>query len=490
MKKRAILYFSVILFLMCSRTVSNGSNLDDELIEKIRSDFQMDTHTRAIYNAITNTDIKTLAINRDLLREHNEFFSNKIKVKGISDQAKSGRCWLFAALNSIRQHTIKKNRLKKLDFSHIYLTFWDKMEKANTFYERMIEFRDRDMMDRELVHLLKKPLPDGGYWENAKDLIQKYGIVPKEVMPETHSSNNTAMMNHIIERKMRVDAVKLRDMAKKQKSVEQMRKAKEEMLAEVYHLLVMNLGEPPIKFDWRYEPVDKSDDKDEEDNEGDGNEEDDEDVDEEYIDKSIIIKDYTPKQFYDEFVGLDLDEYLDICNDTTHPVGRRYQLVLTRNLYDGHDLDYANVDIETLKDAAIKSLIDSTPLWFSVDVGVDQDRDKGVMLENLYDYGSIFNVDLDMTKEQLALFRQNTPNHAMNLVGVDIQDGRSVKWLVENSWGSEKGSKGRWVMYDNWFDMNVYGIIVKKQYLPEEVVDIFEQAPIKLPVWDPMWQRK
>lgn len=121
---------------------------------------------------------------------------------------------------------------------------------------------------------------------------------------------------------------------------------------------------------------------------------------------------------------------------------------------------------------------------------MDQDRDKGVMLENLYDYGSIFNVDLHMTKEQLALFRQNTPNHAMNLVGVDIQDGRPVKWLVENSWGSEKGSKGRWVMYDNWFDMNVYGIIVKKQYLPEEVVDIFEQAPIKLPVWDPMWQRK
>ena len=213
-------------------------------------------------------------------------------------------------------------------------------------------------------------------------------------------------------------------------------------------------------------------------------------MDDEYIDKSIIIKDCTPKQFYDEFVGLDLDKYLDICNDTTHPVGRRYQLGLTRNLYDGHDLDYANVDIKTLKDAAIKSLVDGTPLWFSVDVGVDQDRDKGVMLENLYDYGSIFNVDLDMTKEQLALFRQNTPNHAMNLVGVDIQDGRPVKWLVENSWGSAKGSKRRCVMYDNWFDMNVYGIIVKKQYLPEEVVDIFEQAPIKLPVWDPMWQRK
>jgi len=495
MRKSFILYCLVTLFLICGRAWPNGGNLDGELVEKIRSDFQMDAHTRAMYNAITNTDIKNLAINRDLLREHNEFFSNKVKVKGISNQEKSGRCWLFAALNSIRHHVIKKNKLKKFNFSHIYLTFWDKMEKANTFYERMIEFRNRDMMDRELVFLLKKPLPDGGYWENAKDLIKKYGLVPKEVMPETHSSNNTAMMNHIIERKMRVDAVKLREMAKKHESVEQMRKAKEKMLAEIYRLLVMNLGEPPVKFDWRYEPKDKDDDKgdddedenEDEDEDGDGDEE---GVDEEYEDKSIIIENCTPKQFYDEFVGLDLDEYVDICNDATHSVGSRYQVVLTRNLYDGHDLDYANVDIEALKDAAIKSLVDGTPLWFSVDVSVDQNRDRGIMVKDLYDYGSVFNVDLKMTKAQLALFRQNTPNHGMNLIGVDIQDNRPVKWLVENSWGSEKGSKGKWVMYDNWFDTNVYGIIVKKQYLPEEVLDIFKQTPIKLPAWDPMWERK
>ncbi len=506
------------LVVLCAAFCCAGadpSGLDEAVIERIRSDFRMDSHTRAMYNAISNTDIRTLAVNRDLLREHDEFFSSKVEVKGISNQRSSGRCWLFAALNSIRQHVIKENKLKNFDFSHIYLTFWDKMEKANTFYERMIEFRDRDMMDRELVFLLKKPLPDGGYWENAKDLIQKYGLVPKEVMPETHSSNNTAMMNHIIERKMRVDAVKLRKMAGQQKSVRQMRRVKEEMLGEVYRLLVMNLGVPPVEFDWRYEPKEKGDDEDSEDgdegdddgdeqsddeedddyddgedaddDEGDDDDGDVEDEDEGYEDKSVMIKGYTPKRFYDEFVGVDLDEYVNILNDTTHPVGRRYQIVLTRNLYDGRDLDYANVDIETIKAAATKSLADGRPLWFACDVSVDQYSDKGIMAENMYDYGSIFDVDLEMFRAELALFRENVPNHGMNLVGVDIQDGRAVKWLVENSWGSDKGSSGMWVMYDDWFDMNVYGIVVRKEYLPEEIVEIFEQTPTKLPVWDPMW---
>jgi bleomycin hydrolase len=465
-----------------SGLVLAGDELSIDIIKKIRSDFEMDSHTRAIYNAVTNTDLNTLALNRDLLRDHNEFFSNKIKVKKVANQKSTGRCWLFAALNSIRHHLVKKNNLKDFEFSHIYLAFWDKMEKANTFYERVIEFRNRDMMDRELVFILKSPLPDGGYWENAKDLIQKYGIVPKEVMPETNSSNKTAMMNKIIERKMRVDAVKLRKMAVNGKSVGKMRKAKEKMLAEVYGMLVMNMGQPPEKFDWRYEPKDeKNKDKDDED------EDDDKDDDEPYVDKSVIITGYTPKRFYDEFFGLDLDEYVDLFNDATRPVLKRYSVSLTRNLSDGHDLDYANIDIETLKSIAIKSLLDDTPLWFSVDVSVDQSRSKGIMTNDLYDYGSIFNVDLTMTKAELALFRQNVPNHGMNLIGVDIQNEKPVKWLVENSWGDEKGSKGFWTMYDDWFDLNVYSIIVKKQYVPEETLKIFEQKPIILPVWDPMW---
>jgi bleomycin hydrolase len=317
-------------------------------------------------------------------------------------------------------------------------------------------------------------------------------------MPETNSSDKTAGMNKVIARKMRVDAVKLRRMAAKGGSVDKMRKAKEKMIAEIYQMLVMNMGQPPETFDWRYEPKDKDDDDDDDCDDDDDDEDDDEDCDDDededcddddevYEDKSIIITGYTPKRFYDEFVGVDLDEYVDLFNDAIRPTMKRYSVVLTRNLIDGHDLDYANIDIETMKSIAIKSLLDDTPLWFSAYVSVDQNSDKGMMANNMYDYGSIFGVDLEMTKAELSLFRQNVPNHGMNLIGVDLQDGKPVKWLVENSWGDEYGSKGFWTMYDDWFEMNVFGLIVKKQYVPENILKIFEQKPTKLPVWDPMW---
>ncbi len=503
-----LIILTILLICSCSHAAAS-EELSDKFIKKLQKDFKMDTHTRAMYNAITNTDINTLALNRDLLRDHNDYFSNKVTVKKISNQKSSGRCWLFAALNNIRHEVVKKHKIKDFEFSHIYLTFWDKLEKANVFYERIIEFRDRDMMDRELVFVLKTPLGDGGYWENAKDLIQKYGVVPNEVMPETHSSNKTRTMNKVMFRKLRVDAVKLRKMAAKGKNVKHLRKAKEKMLAEVYRMLVMNLGQPPKTFDWRYEPKDKDDDDDDEDgdhdddddedhdedgdhdddedDDEDGDHDDDEDEDEAYEDKSIIITGYTPKRFYDEFVGLDLDEYVNIFNDAAHPISKRYQIALTRSFTDGHDLDYANVSLETLKSIAIKSLRGETPLWFAVDVSPNQNGDKGVMKNDLYDYEAIFDVDLKMTRAELALFRQNVPNHGMNLIGVDIQNEKPVKWLIENSWGGDKGNKGLWTMYDGWFDANVYCVIAKKEYVPEEVLKIFEQDPIVLPVWDPMW---
>ncbi len=470
-----------LLFLMSlpPAFAASRKELSGELIESIRSDFRMDTRTRAMYNAISNTDIKTLALNRDLLRDHNDFFSNKVNIKKITNQRSSGRCWLFAALNSLRPQVIKKNNLEDIQFSHIYMAFWDKMEKANTFYELIIRFRQRNMMDRQLVFVLRNPISDGGYWENAKDLIEKYGVVPNEVMPETHSSNKTAIMNKILARKLRVDAAKLRKMAANGMAVGKLRKAKEKMLAEVYRILVMNMGQPPAKFDWRYEQKSKKDDN--------ADKKDKADKDEKHKDKSIIIKGYTPKQFYDEFVGIDLSEYVDLVNAAPHKLSKHYQVSLTRNLCDGHDLGFANVSMKTLRSIAIKSLKDGSPMWFSADVSVDQNSDKGIMANTLYDYETLFGINLKMTRAELALYRQTVPNHAMNLLGVDVQDGKPVKWLIENSWGSDKGNKGFWTMYDDWFESNVFSIIVKKKYVPAKVLEIFEQDPIILPVWDPMW---
>ena len=449
----------LIVALTASSLLGAEGALSAALIEQFRSGCQMDAHTRAMYNAITNNDIRELALNREVLKHHNEIFSHKVETKGVTDQKKSGRCWLFAGLNAMRPAVIKKYNLESFEFSQSYLSFWDKLEKANTFLERIIEFRERDVLDREMELILRQPISDGGYWENVVDLIGKHGVVPKDIMPETNSSENTYQMNRVIGQKLRSDAVKLRKMAEGKEAVEKLRSAKNKMLAETYRMLVMNYGEPPSEFEWRFE------------------------------DANLVVSEsvkYTPKSFFEEFVGVDLNEYVNIFNDTTKDYGKHYQIRLSRNLYDGHDINYANVAIEVLKEIAVKSVLDDSPVLFAADVGYDQSRELGIMEEGLYDYESIYNIDIGMSKAERAMYRNSIRGHGMVLVGVDMREGKVVKWQVENSWGQESGSKGYWTLYDKWFDLHVYNIIVKKKYVPEEILKIYELPSTILPPWDPM----
>jgi bleomycin hydrolase len=308
--------------------------------------------------------------------------------------------------------------------------------------------------------LLRKPIPDGGYWENVVNLVEKYGVVPQEIMPETNSSGNTSLMNNLISRKLRADAVKLRNMHKQKRSLRKIRTEKTKMLAQVYKMLVLNLGQPPTKFQWRFEDA-----------------------------NSVVskINTYSPKSFYKEFVGVDLSQYVDIFNDPSKEYGKHYSINLTRNIRDGDDAHFANVKMQILKDIAVKAVLDDEPIWFACDVGKDQSKEHGIMAMGIFDYTSIYMTDMAMTKAQRSLLRESVPNHAMVFIGVDMQKGKPAKWLVENSWGDDKGSKGLWTIYDSWFDTNVYSIIVKKKYVPKEILNIYKQPAIKLPPWDPIY---
>lgn len=439
-KLKIVFVAELTLILSASSLFADEGALTTETIDQIRTSFKMDYHTRAMYNSITNNDINSLALNREILRQHNEIFSHKIETKGITDQKKSGRCWLFAGLNIMRPVVMEKYNLESFEFSQNYLAFWDKIEKANCFLERIIKFRDRDILDREMEIILRKPIPDGGYWESVVNLIEKYGVVPKDIMPETNSSENTSLMNTLLSQKLRADAVRLRKMHQGNKSVEKLLTEKTKMLADTYKMLIMNLGEPPDEFQWRFEDA-----------------------------NSVVseMRTYTPKSFYEEFVGVDLRQYVDIFNDPSKQYSRHYQLSLSKNVYDGDDVHFANIILKTLKDIAAKSVLDDEPVWFACDVGKDQSKEHGIMAMDMYDYDSIYQIEMGMTKAQRALYRESVPNHAMALVGIDMQNDKSVKWLVENSWGKEQGSEGYWTLYDTWFDTNVYSIIVKKKYVPD-----------------------
>lgn len=449
--------------------------LTPALLQSLREGYEMSGDDLARHNAITNNDINALSLNRALVAGEDGLFSHRIKTKGITNQKSSGRCWMFAGLNTMRPRIIHGLKIDDFEFSHAYLQFWDKMEKSNLYLEDIMDLRDADRLDREWLLVNEWSTGDGGWWNYVTGLIEKYGVVPVSVMPETHSSENTNTMNTILGRLLRTQGVALMKSHKEGASLEALRKQKEKSLEEVYRFLVLNLGEPPVDFEWRYQAAAKKDGDDKEKEESTKVEN----------ERLTAPKKYTPKSFYDEFVGIDLQQYVCLQHDPSQPLNRHYQFDRASNIAGKKDMDFANIAMEEIKSIAVKSVIANEPMWFAANVSIDQSTEHGLMAHNLYDYETLFGLDLEISKTDRSIFGVGASNHAMVLMGVDLVDGKPRKWLVENSWGDEKGNKGTWTLYDRWFDEHVTTVIVNRAHLPKEILAIFEQKAESLPAWYP-----
>ena len=463
MRSCALSGLGLAMLLFCASASSLAADddgvLSPEFNQSLRNSVTIDGATRALHNALTRNDARQLAVNRAILQSHNDLFNHKITTKGITDQKASGRCWMFAAFNTMRPAVIEKYKLDDFEFSLSYVSFWDKLEKANFFLETMIDFRNRPPTDREYDYFVRDPINDGGWWVFAVALIEKYGVMPKEAMPETFPSEHTDAMNKVLETKLRVDTIQLRRMAAEKKSVQEMREAKKKMLGEVYRILVLNYGQPPTEFTYRYADRDK---------------------------KISAPKKYTPQTFYKEWVGVDLSQYVHLVNDPSQPYEKHYRMRRVRGMVGSPEVHYANVPIDVLKSVVAKSIIDNQAVLFSCDAGRDMDAESGIMQAGFYDFGSIYGVDLTLSKADRLRTHGGAPDHAMIFIGVDVQDGKPVKWLVENSWGPGRGKNGLMTMYDKWFDEHLYDVVVRKAYVPNEVLKIFQEEPVELPPWNPL----
>ena len=450
-----------ILFTICllvSATVmAQSGGIDAAMLESIRTGYKGTAAERAVKNALATTSISTLATNGDNLAMCDTHFSDRVKTKGITDQKSSGRCWLFTGLNVLRAKMITNHDLKDFEFSQNYLSFYDLLEKSNLFLQGIIDTRSLPLDDRKVEWLLKSPIGDGGQFTGVSNLITKYGAVPKSAMAETYQSNNTRDMRMILSLKLREFALKLREAKKGE-----LQSLKTSMLTEIYGILVKCLGVPPTEFEWiRYNSKGEK----------------------------VSAKVYTPKSFYDEFVGEDLENnYIMIMNDPTREYGKVYEIDYDRHLYDGENWLYINLPIERVKQIAIASIKDNTAMYFSCDVGKYFDRKKGVLdIANL-DYQSLFNTTLPMNKKQRVSTFASGSSHAMTLIAVDIDEqGKSTKWMVENSWGANSGYKGNLIMTDEWFNEYMFRLVAERKYVPQDVLDMLKQKPILLPAWDPMF---
>ncbi|MFC4617566.1 C1 family peptidase [Camelliibacillus cellulosilyticus] len=442
--------------------VGKDSAITQDMLERFTTDFKGDAQRRVVMNAIKKNGINDVAMNQDSPVAMQYTFSHEIKTGQITNQKQSGRCWLFAALNTLRQQVAQNCNLESFELSQNYQMFWDKFEKANYFLESILETLDEDTNSRLVSWLLMAPLNDGGQWDMFVNLVDKYGVVPKHVMPETFQSSNTRMLNYLVTLKLREDAAKLRKQYREdKKSASELRAQKEEMLNEVYRMLCLSLGEPPTRFDFEYRDKD----------------------DEFHRDPGL-----TPKDFFEKYVKVNLDDYVSLINAPTDdkPFDRTYTVKYLGNVKGGKDVNYLNVEIDTLKEAALKQLKDNEPVWFGCDVGKWLDRDAGIMDLDLFDYEATLGVQFGMNKAERLDYGDSLMTHAMVFTGVNIADDKPNRWKVENSWGKDPGNKGFFIMSDPWFDQYMYQVVVHKKYLPETLKSALNQKPIELEPWDPM----
>jgi len=431
-------------------------------IRKFNKSFNSSTSNQLARNALIQNDINKVAVHWENFSKINHIFSNTIsKQLPVTNQKSSGRCWGFAGLNLLRLEIVKNYNLSNFEFSQNYFMFWDKLEKANYFLENILKTLDQNYDSRLMMHLLQAPVQDGGQWDMFVNLIEKYGLVPKSVMPETNHSSKSSMMNYFLTHKLRECAFILRKSKKPRTTIKQLRSKKEEMMSVIYSLLCMFLGNPPIKFDWSIK--DKNN-------------------------KFTRFNNVDPLDFYRKFTKVKLKNKVCLINApmSNKKMNELYTIDFLGNVVGGNIIKYANVEINELKKAAIKSIKNNEAVWFGCDVGKMFNRELGIMDMDLYDYEKLFDTKFKMNKASRLEYGDSAMTHAMLFTGVDLKRNTPRKWRVENSWGDKNGDKGYYLMSDSWFDEYNYEIVVHKKYLTDEELEIYQREPIKLPPWDPM----
>ena len=447
--------------LTLSAQVGKGG-ITPEMLEKIKSEQPNTAADRALRTALAGTSINQLAKNPNNPASSDTYFSHSVPSKGITDQQSSGRCWLFTGMNVMRAKMIKKYNLGAFQFSQSYSFFYDQLEKSNLFLQAVIDNAKKPMDDKLVEWLFKNPLSDGGTFCGVQDVMMKYGAVPAEVMPESYNANNTSRMSAIIALKLREYGLALRQGAAQGQKPAVLEKRKVEMLGTIYRILSTCLGEPPTTFKWTMKDANG---------------------------RPVSTKEYTPKSFYDEYVGEDLkNNYVMLMNDPSRPYHRTYTIDMDRHSYDGAQWTYLNLPIEEIKPLAIASIKDSTMMYFSCDVGKFYDSKTGVLSTENFDYATLFDTDFPMDKADRIRTFASASSHAMTLMAVDLDaEGKPTKWKVENSWGPNSGVKGHLIMTDKWFDEYMFRVVIEKRFVPEKLLKLYNHEPTRLPAWDPLF---
>lgn len=446
-------------------TINTTSPSQPELtsaqLQGYQEDFDSDIKNQLATLAISRESYTNALENRYVYLEHPPVFSHKMPVTpAVTNQASSGRCWLFAGLNMLRQEMMSRYNVEELELSQPYLFFYDKLEKSNWFLENILQTLDEDLGGRVVQYLLTDPIGDGGQWDMFVALIDKYGVVPKQAYPETYHTGSSRQMDTLVTTKLREYAKEIRSAHAQGASVESLRTRKHGMLEEIHRIMTISLGRPPSQFTWSFYDKEK---------------------------EFREFRDLTPQQFYRDHVRHDCREIVSLINDPRNEYMEKYTVQYLGNVVGAKEkVHYVNLPVEELKKFAGEVLKSGRPVWFGCDVGKFQSRNKGLLDPKVIDYQAGFSTGFSMTKAERLQYGESMMTHAMVLSGLHEEDGRTVRWKIENSWGKSSGNEGYLTMTDEWFDEFVYQIVLDRKDLPKEVLAVLEREAVVLPPWDPM----
>ena len=431
-----------------------------EYLAKELNNYQKDEKNKILRHALVKNSIYTIASSQDEIKEMDFNFDINIKTLSAANQKASGRCWIFAATNVCREIIAAKCNLDSFELSQSYVAFYDRLEKANYLLESVIELIDQDYDDRTLTFLLQNGVGDGGQWDMFVNLVNKYGLCPKNVYPETNTSSATRETAQLINFNIRKFASEAKALYQ-QKGLDAVKKLKEELLNKIYFLLIDAYGVPPTEFDFEYTDKDK---------------------------KYHLEKGFTPLSFKDQYLGNQLDDFVSLINAPTKdkPFGKTYTIKYLGNVVDGKIVTHLNVTMERMKELILAQLKDNRIVWFGSDVGFYGDREEGVWDDTRFDLLTPFGMNLNMDKGESLDYHASQMNHAMCITGVSFKEGKPSKWKIENSWGTDRAKAGYYIMSASWFDQFVYQAVVDKKYLNQEELKALKEKPIVLKPWDPM----
>ncbi len=462
-----IIITATLLALTTSASAQRSANggISADMLNDIVKAQPQSASDKALFNAVASNNIDDLVKNHANQGTLDTNFSVETPKQSIHDQKSSGRCWMFSGLNVLRANFAKAHGdSMRVEFSQAYLFFYDQLEKANLMLQGVIDCAKKPIDDKQVQFFFRNPISDGGTFCGVADLAEKYGLVPMSVMPETYSTDNTRTMARLISSKLREFGLELRNMAAKGAKPAALNKRKTEMLATVYHMLALTIGEPVKQFSYTFRNASG---------------------------KSVgQTKTYTPKEFYDATVGHPLNgTFIMAMNDPRRPYYKTYEVELDRHTYDGHNWKYVNLPMEDIAKLAIASLKDGHKLYSSYDVGKQFDRKRGYLDLNNYDYGSLMGTTFGMDKAQRISTFDSGSTHAMTLTAVDLDaDGKPLKWKVENSWGPSYGQAGCLIMTNDWFNAYTFRLVVNKKYVPENILKAEAQKPLMVMPDDPLFQ--